>query len=367
MTLLLGNGNGTFQLPQTFATGSSPISVAVADFNGDARLDLVSANNGSNTSSLLLNNSNGSFTGQTYIIVPAADTINGTSNADSITLTRDTDGTDIDWALFTSTGSSSGTLPINDPHGLTINGNGSDDVITLVNTNGNPLPNKLILNGVFTLNGLATTGNPLANTTIDLEKSTLFINYGSPANDPLASIRGYLKTGYNNGLWTGTSANGSILSSSAAANPNQTTAIGYVDSADGLIAGQLANSIELKYVLYGDTGLQGSTGNYSVGFTDFTRLTQHYNTNSGATWDQGDFNYDGSVNFADFTLLSRTYNTTLGAQAALPASSVASVTSVPPNDSPSAKAKSKPKLVTTTVKPAKSHGNVMKTHRLLGG
>ena len=75
----------------------------------------------------------------------------------------------------------------------------------MIMTNGDPLPNKLNLNGIFTLNNLATTGNPLANTTIDLKTSTLFINYGLPANDPIASIRGYLKTGYNNGLWTGTS------------------------------------------------------------------------------------------------------------------------------------------------------------------
>jgi hypothetical protein len=104
---------------------------------------------------------------------------------------------------------------------------------------------------------------------------------------------------------------GAITSTAAAGNGAQTTAIGYADSADGLIAGQPANTIELKYTLYGDTTLTGT-----VGFNDFTRLTQHYNQSVGGTWDTGDFNFDGSVNFSDFTLLTRTYNTNLGSSAA---------------------------------------------------
>ena len=44
VSVLLGNGNGTFQAQQTFATGYGPISVAVGDVNGDGRPDLVVAN-----------------------------------------------------------------------------------------------------------------------------------------------------------------------------------------------------------------------------------------------------------------------------------------------------------------------------------
>ncbi len=42
--VLLGNGDGTFQNPLSFATGSNPEQVVVGDFNGDGRLDLVVAN-----------------------------------------------------------------------------------------------------------------------------------------------------------------------------------------------------------------------------------------------------------------------------------------------------------------------------------
>jgi len=51
----------SFRVAPTFATGLSPQSVAVGDFNGDSRLDLAVANNGSNTVSILLGNGSGGF------------------------------------------------------------------------------------------------------------------------------------------------------------------------------------------------------------------------------------------------------------------------------------------------------------------
>jgi hypothetical protein len=44
VSVLLGNGDGTFQAARSFAAGSGPRSVAVGDFNGDGKLDLVTAN-----------------------------------------------------------------------------------------------------------------------------------------------------------------------------------------------------------------------------------------------------------------------------------------------------------------------------------
>src|SRR5262249_30398612 len=44
VSVLLGNGDGTFQAARNFPVGSDPRSVAVGDFNGDGHLDLVVAN-----------------------------------------------------------------------------------------------------------------------------------------------------------------------------------------------------------------------------------------------------------------------------------------------------------------------------------
>ncbi len=59
--MLLGNGDGSFQVPRTFAVGVSPRSVVVGDFNGDGLPDLAVANSGSDNVSLLLGNGDGSF------------------------------------------------------------------------------------------------------------------------------------------------------------------------------------------------------------------------------------------------------------------------------------------------------------------
>jgi hypothetical protein len=63
VSILLGNGDGTFQAANNIAAGKNPVSVAVGDFNGDGRLDLVVANHGNNTVSVLLGNGDGTFQG----------------------------------------------------------------------------------------------------------------------------------------------------------------------------------------------------------------------------------------------------------------------------------------------------------------
>ena len=61
VSVLLGNGDGSFQPAQNFGAGFSPSSVAVGDFNGDGVEDLAVANVGSNDVSVLLGNGDGSF------------------------------------------------------------------------------------------------------------------------------------------------------------------------------------------------------------------------------------------------------------------------------------------------------------------
>jgi hypothetical protein len=53
-SILLGNGDGTFQSPLEFPTGNFAVGVAAGDFNGDGRLDLAVASHNDNTVSVLL-------------------------------------------------------------------------------------------------------------------------------------------------------------------------------------------------------------------------------------------------------------------------------------------------------------------------
>jgi hypothetical protein len=65
VSVLLGNGTGSFSAATPYATGTHPLSVAIGDLNGDGRADLAVANHDSDTVSVLLGNAGGGFQQQT--------------------------------------------------------------------------------------------------------------------------------------------------------------------------------------------------------------------------------------------------------------------------------------------------------------
>src|SRR5579871_6986492 len=70
--ILLGNGDGTFQAPTTFAVPNLLQSLAVADFNGDGKADIVTADPGSGVN-ILLGKGDGTFQAAVpYTVNPGA-------------------------------------------------------------------------------------------------------------------------------------------------------------------------------------------------------------------------------------------------------------------------------------------------------
>ena len=62
VAILLGKGDGTFQAPVSYSTGApSAVFLAVADFNNDGALDLAVANSEADSVSILLGDGNGAF------------------------------------------------------------------------------------------------------------------------------------------------------------------------------------------------------------------------------------------------------------------------------------------------------------------
>jgi hypothetical protein len=64
VSVLIGNGNGTFQPKVDYATGTAPQAVAIADVNGDGKPDLVIGNSATSpgtTMSVLIGNGDGTF------------------------------------------------------------------------------------------------------------------------------------------------------------------------------------------------------------------------------------------------------------------------------------------------------------------
>jgi hypothetical protein len=74
--VLLGNGDGTFQGPMLYP-GTLAFSAALADFNGDGKLDVALANNEGNDAAVLLGNGDGTLGLPTYF--PAGNTVIGTA------------------------------------------------------------------------------------------------------------------------------------------------------------------------------------------------------------------------------------------------------------------------------------------------
>jgi hypothetical protein len=61
VTVLFGRGDGTFGHGKDYRVGTAPQAVAVGDFNGDGKPDLAVANSGDNSVSLLFGNGDGTF------------------------------------------------------------------------------------------------------------------------------------------------------------------------------------------------------------------------------------------------------------------------------------------------------------------
>ena len=93
VSIFLGNGDGTFTFKSTVITGSQPYSIAVGDFNGDNRPDLVVSDELDSAISILLGNGDGTFTVGTpvttlqYPEVLVVSDFNGDGNADVLVQT----------------------------------------------------------------------------------------------------------------------------------------------------------------------------------------------------------------------------------------------------------------------------------------
>ncbi|MCX6598770.1 MAG: FG-GAP-like repeat-containing protein [Acidobacteria bacterium] len=138
VSVLLNNGGGTFGAPSVFSTGTGAAGVAVEDFNGDGLVDIASVNFTAGNVTILINdlsNRGQNFTNQTRYSFPAGSSagylVTGDFNRDgrpdmALTLSN-TSGT-VSIGLGTGPGitSLSRTSAVAGTPGLTFNINGSN-------------------------------------------------------------------------------------------------------------------------------------------------------------------------------------------------------------------------------------------------
>ena len=160
---------------------------------------------------------------------------------------------------------------------------------------------------------------------LDLAANDMIVRNGN-----LAALTAAVSTGFAAGGWTGPG----IGSTSAAADPRHTTAVGVVQNVtapggptplyatfDGRPVA--TTDVLLRYTLYGDVNLDGV-----VNAADYTRLDGGY-VNHLTGWFNGDVNYDGVVDGSDYALTDNAFNQQSGGIAA-PAAVVAGVTPTAP-------------------------------------
>jgi autotransporter-associated beta strand protein len=184
----------------------------------------------------------------------------------------------------TSTPATTSALPAG---GVFITG-GTLQLASGVTAGSGPAPTSSV-----NITSLSITGNGV----LDVNNNHIIITYGS--SDPIATIVGYLKAGYNGGAWNGP---GGIDTSAPLMVNGLKYGVGYADGNDHVLAGLSSGQIEVAYTLLGDANLDGL-----VNGSDFNILAANFNQ-SVTGWDQGDFNYDGLVNASDFNDLAANFN-----------------------------------------------------------
>jgi hypothetical protein len=298
-SVLLGNGNGSFQGQQTFAMGIGLTSVTLGDVNGDGRLDIISSNQSPNTVSVILNSL--AFTGQTATIGSGPSITSNTSNLAATATTLIITGTGFDTTAANNTVTlSSGTGTVNSATAtqLTVTFNTPPSVGNLtavVTSNGSSSGSPVQVASVVGAANTPTFGTPTATAdgfTVQISNYDPNFTYGGTAtangtvaisNTGLVTVTGVAANTSSTATITTTRTNyvsGSAQVTASSLNAANTPAFGApTPTADGFTV-QITN-YDANFTYGGTATANGTVAISNTGLVTVTGVAP--NTSSTAT------------------------------------------------------------------------------------
>jgi Bacterial Ig-like domain (group 3)/FG-GAP-like repeat len=174
VTLLFGQGDGTFTSAGTLATGVFPSAVAVGDFNGDGKLDLAVTNSYSQTVTIYLGNGAGGFNAQSAepatdknpVSITVAD-LNNDGIQDLAVASPQSNAVDIyfgkgDGTFAPETVVAAGNSPYS-VVSVDVNGDGVEDVVVsdALGNEVQTIVNNIETSAIASIKGIAAPGQPI--------------------------------------------------------------------------------------------------------------------------------------------------------------------------------------------------------------
>lgn len=304
VSVLLGNGDGTFQPRVDYTCASGPHGIAVLDADGDGDIDIATANTNSGNVSLLLNNGSGAFGPPTNFdgggsgewAINAADMNN--DGVSDLVIGMNSSG-HIRVALNNGAGvfTPSTTLATGLAYWMIVcadlNGDGNMDV-----TSGASFSGGVVHMG----NGAGGLGPP------DVHNAAGMIATDTGDLDGDGDLDWVLSS-FQAGQWyiLRNNAGAFTLEQILPATSNPSCALILDFDEDGALDLALSDEISDEVLLMRNTPVVAppcfgdADGNGTINFADITSVLANFGMNYGGGTGPGDADLDGMVNFADVT------------------------------------------------------------------